>query len=118
MYYRGAVGIILVYDVSEPQSFQNLDYWIKRVQEHVEKDAEIILIGNKIDKINEILVDQENAAQLAQRSDIAYFQTSAKDSTNIEIAFKHLLTQIMNKEALREKIDYKANVRLHSTKTY
>lgn len=57
VYYRGAVGIILVYDVSEPQSFQNLDYWIKRVQEHVEKDAEIILIGNKIDKINEILVD-------------------------------------------------------------
>ena len=57
VYYRGAVGIILVYDVSEPQSFKNLDYWIKRMQEHVEKDAEIILIGNKIDKINEVLVD-------------------------------------------------------------
>lgn len=72
-YYRGAVGIILVYDVSDPQSFQNLDYWIKRIQDNVDSEAEIILIGNKIDKINEVLVDQEQATLLAKNNDIAYF---------------------------------------------
>jgi len=47
----------LVYDVTDPKSYSNLDYWINRIKENGENNVEIILIGNKIDMINEINVD-------------------------------------------------------------
>ena len=115
-YYRGAVGVVLVYDVTEEKSFESLKYWIDRISANGESDAEIILVGNKIDMINQINVKQESAAELAKNHEIAYFQTSAKDSTNIDMAMKHLLTNIMNKEVLQEKIEFSANIRLGSTR--
>lgn len=57
---------MLVYDVTDIKSFQNIEYWINRIRENGESAAEIILIGNKIDMINEINVDQERAALLAK----------------------------------------------------
>ncbi len=55
------MGIVLVYDVTDRKSFENLNYWINRIKEKGETEAQIIMIGNKIDMINEILVDQEQA---------------------------------------------------------
>ena len=115
-YYRGAVGIILVYDVTEPRSFDNLAYWISRIRQNGDEAAEIILIGNKIDMINDILVDQEQAAQLAQQHNITYYQTSAKDATNLDIAFKNLLTLIIQNPALSEQIDFKNNIKIGLTR--
>ena len=57
MYYRGSAGIILVYDVTDEKSFENLDYWINRIKQNGDSDCELILVGNKIDMINEINVD-------------------------------------------------------------
>ena len=115
-YYRGAVGIVLVYDVTEAKSFEHVDYWINRIKENGESEGEIIMIGNKIDMINDINVDQEQAALLAKQHDIPYFQTSAKDATNIDMAIKNLLTNIIQNKKLEEKIDFKTNVRLGSTR--
>ena len=58
-YYRGAVGIILVYDVTDTKSYENIDYWLRKIKEIGDQDAEVILLGNKIDMINDINVDQE-----------------------------------------------------------
>ena len=55
-YYQGAVGIILVYDVCDATSFQNIEYWVKKVNKHSGKQAEILLLGNKIDLINDRVV--------------------------------------------------------------
>lgn len=60
------MGIVLVYDVTDRKSFENLNYWINRIKEKGETEAQIIMIGNKIDMINEILVDQEQATSLAK----------------------------------------------------
>lgn len=89
------MGIVLVYDVTDRKSFENLNYWINRIKEKGESEAQIIMIGNKIDMINEILVDQEQATSLAKQHEIPYFQTSAKDATNIDMAIKTLLTNII-----------------------
>ena len=56
-YFRRSVGIILVYDVTDKRSFQNIDYWLDQIEEHADKGTEIILLGNKIDLINDIQVD-------------------------------------------------------------
>lgn len=111
-YFRGTVGVVLVYDVTEQKSFENLDYWINRIRQNGETDLQIILIGNKIDMINEVNVNQEQAVGLAKEHGIPYFQTSAKDATNTEMAFKVLLSNIMNKPSLVTKIDFKSNVRI------
>lgn len=55
-YYKGAAGIILVYDVTDPISFQNISYWLGKIKENGDDQAEIILLGNKIDLINDIEV--------------------------------------------------------------
>ena len=67
------MGIILVYDVTDKKSFENLDYWLNRIKDNGEQDAEIILVGNKIEMINEIDVNQTEAADLAQKHKIQYF---------------------------------------------
>lgn len=90
------MGIILVYDVTDSKSYENIDYWLKKIKEIGDQDAQLILLGNKIDMINEIHVDQEQAANLSKLHGIPYFQTSAKDATNLDMAIKQLLTNIMN----------------------
>lgn len=87
-YYRGAAGIILVFDVTDLISFQNVTYWLKKIKKHGDEHVNIILMGNKIDLTNEIVVEKEEAEALAAQYDIAYFETCAKDATNVDIAFK------------------------------
>ena len=103
-YYRGAAGIVLVYDVTDPVSFNNVHYWLKKIKKHGDENVEIILLGNKIDLINDIAVPQEEAEKIAHDTGIPYFETSAKDSTNVDKAFKQLLTNIMGNQHLQDKI--------------
>jgi len=111
-YFRRSVGIILVYDVTNARSFENIDYWLQQIEEHSEEGTEIVLLGNKIDLINEITVDQSEAVQLAEKHNITYFGTSAKEATNLDEAFKKLLTSIIENDLLKEKIDFHSNIRL------
>jgi len=60
-YYRGAAGIVLVYDVTDEESFRNVAYWLKKIKKHGDENVEIVLLGNKIDLINERLVTLEEA---------------------------------------------------------
>ena len=53
-YYKGAAGIILVYDVTDSQSFENMGYWLDKIRENADPDSQIIMLGNKIDLINDI----------------------------------------------------------------
>ena len=65
-YYRGAVGIILVFDLTDEKSFANVDYWLNRIRENGDKGAELLLIGNKVDMINDFHVDRDGASKLAE----------------------------------------------------
>jgi len=82
--FKGVSGIILVYDVTDPNSFQNIRNWFTKIKEKGDQDSEIIIIGNKMDLINQIMVHQEEAEELAEELGVPFFGTSAKDGSNID----------------------------------
>ena len=72
-YYKLAAGIVLVYDVTDETSYENISYWLGKIQANGENDTEVILLGNKIDMINEKKVSETAAQKLAEERNIPYF---------------------------------------------
>ena len=56
-YYKKVAGIVLVYDVTDRHSFENMSYWLTKIRENADPDSQIIMLGNKVDLINDIEVD-------------------------------------------------------------
>lgn len=88
-FFRNAQGIILVYDVTNPETFDNLKYWIQSINNNlgVQSNVKKIIIGNKIDLPREVLKDE--AESLANEYGIKYFETSAKDNINIKESIRY-----------------------------
>jgi small GTP-binding protein len=99
-YYRGAQGIMLVYDVTEKKSLENVSYWIKNIKAHASASVQIVLVGNKIDLrgCSEIdqstLLSKEDGHGIAEKFQIPCFETSAKESSNVDDAFMTLVSLI------------------------
>ncbi|KAM6294219.1 ras-related protein Rab-13 [Aegotheles albertisi] len=100
-YYRGAVGIILVYDITDEKSFQNIQGWMKTIKENAPAGVERLLIGNKCDMEGTRRVRREEAEKLAQQHGMRFFETSAKSSLNVEEAFSALARDILHKPSRR-----------------
>ncbi|KAG2389060.1 hypothetical protein C9374_014460 [Naegleria lovaniensis] len=77
-YYRGAMGIMLTYDVTDEQSFLNIRNWMKNIEEHAADNVNKMLIGNKCDLIEKRVVEVERGQQLAKSYGIPFMETSAK----------------------------------------
>lgn len=75
-----------------------------RIEENTDKAAEVLLVGNKIDLINERIVKEEDSKALAAKHGVAYLETSAKDYSAVEQAFKQLLSAVLANERLQEAI--------------
>lgn len=95
LYYRGARGSILVYDVNNPVTFQNLDNWVKELEENIGKKIPVLLIGNKIDLPRE--VPREDAVAYAKKNGFLYLECSAKTGKGVQDAFKTLAVEIYKK---------------------
>ncbi|OJJ46330.1 hypothetical protein ASPZODRAFT_151893 [Penicilliopsis zonata CBS 506.65] len=93
-YYRGAMGILLVYDVTDERSFQNIRTWFSNVEQHASEGVHKILIGNKCDWEEKRAVSTEQGQQLADELGIPFLEVSAKNNTNIEKAFFNLASAI------------------------
>lgn len=93
-YYRGAMGILLVYDVTDDQSFQNIRNWIRNIEQHAADNVNKILIGNKADMESEKDVDYARGQALAQEYEIKFFETSAKTNQNVVEAFEAIASDI------------------------
>ncbi|XP_042497979.1 ras-related protein RGP1-like [Macadamia integrifolia] len=93
-YYRGAVGAMLVYDISKRQSFDHVARWLEELRGHADKNIVIILIGNKSDLGTLRAVPTEDAKEFAQRENLFFMETSALEATNVESAFLTVLTEI------------------------
>lgn len=98
-YYRGANGILLVYDITNPKSFDNISKWLRNINEHASEDVERMLIGNKCDMDDKRLISEERGRNVATENGIKFFETSAKDNINIEQAFITLAEDILNKQS-------------------
>jgi small GTP-binding protein len=93
-YYRGAVGALLVYDISRHSTFENVERWLKELRDHANMQIVIMLVGNKSDLRHLRAVSTEEAMAFAEKNDLAFIETSALDSTGVETAFHKILTGV------------------------
>jgi len=93
-YYRGAVGALLVYDISKHVTFENVERWLKELRDHAEQNIVIMLVGNKSDLRHKRAVTTEDAMAFAESNNLAFIETSALDATGVDEAFRQILTEI------------------------
>ncbi|KAL7668906.1 hypothetical protein ACOME3_009588 [Neoechinorhynchus agilis] len=104
-YYRGANAVVLIYDVTSAKSFHNITNWLSRIEKQAPPRIVKMMLGNKIDMNDKIEVAKENATELAENMHILFFETSARDGTNVSKAFyaiaEKALDQYLQHETVR-----------------
>lgn len=93
-YYRGAHGIIIVYDVTDQESFNNVKSWLQEIDRFASEHVCKLLVGNKNDLKAKKVVDTETAKAFADSLGIKFLETSAKESENVEEAFRTMAAEI------------------------
>ncbi|XP_039137658.1 ras-related protein RABC2a-like [Dioscorea cayenensis subsp. rotundata] len=104
-YYRGAQGIILVYDVTRRETFTNLsDEWAKEIELYsTNQDCVKVLVGNKVDQEADRMVSREEGIALAQEYGCLFLECSAKTRENVEKCFEELALKILEVPSLLEE---------------
>ena len=93
-YFKGSHGILLLYDITKPSSFNNIREWIQDIREEVSPKAIIFLIGNKIDLADQRKISKEKGIELAEEYKLPFFEASAKSGENVDEVFKALYKKI------------------------
>ena len=121
-FFRNAQGIMLVYDITNHESFESLKFWIESIKNNLGNDLKIpiIIIGNKID-LEGREVKPEEAESFCKKLNIPYFETSAKTGENIDNSIRALVKMVLNnntdnKVDNNEKSNIKLNTEEHSKK--
>jgi len=95
-YYKGAVGALLVYDITRRDTFNHIVKWLNEIKENGSKDITIVLIGNKNDLENERQISYDEGESFAEKNGLLFFETSAKTSSKIAEAFNTSALKILN----------------------
>jgi len=98
-YYRGAVGALLVYDIAKNVTFKNVERWLTELRENAANNIVIMLVGNKSDLRHLREVPTDSAKEFAEKNNLLFIETSALDSSNVELAFQNILTEIYHQSA-------------------
>lgn len=98
LYYKGAKGNVVVYDVTQRTSFESVEKWINQTKQHTDPNISLILVANKIDLAATREVTKEEGEAKAQTLGIPYLETSAKDAINVDKAFNMLIEDIASKQ--------------------
>ncbi|RXN07558.1 ras-related ORAB-1-like protein [Labeo rohita] len=96
-YYRGAHGIIIVYDVTEQESFNNVKQWLEEIDRYACENVSKLLVGNKSDLASKKVVDFTTAKEFAESLKIPFLETSAKNANNVEKAFLTMASEIQKR---------------------
>lgn len=102
-YYRGAVGALLVYDITKRQTFNNVNRWLRELRDHADSNIVIMLAGNKSDLNHLRAISDNDARLLAEKEGLSFLETSALEALNVEKAFQTILLdiyQIVSRKAL------------------
>lgn len=93
-YYRGALGALLVYDITRKETYDSLKKWLRELQEYGNDDMVVILVGNKSDLSDSRQVEKEEGRKLAEAEGLCFMETSALQNLNVEEAFLQMITKI------------------------
>jgi len=97
-YYRGCQGLLLVFDVTDERSFNNVRRWIRNIELHAGEDVPILLVGNKSDLSDKRVISTECGKALAEECDLPYFETSAKANKEVKEVFLSLARVVKKKD--------------------
>ena len=97
-YYKGASGIILIFDVTNVKSYENIKKWINEIKEEISEKVAIVLIGNKIDNVQERKISKEQGDKLASEIGVKFFETSAKTGEGINESVFFLVKKIFEND--------------------
>ena len=118
-FIRKGDGIIFTFDLSNKESFDSIKDWLITADD-ANEDYQRILVGNKYD-LPDKKIDEEKAKKLAQRYNMKYFETSAKDGTNVDVIFKEIAELILSspkgKKIEEEAKKKKDNIKINSNKS-
>ena len=113
-YYRGAHGILLIYDVTDKDSFKNLSNWIIEIEKNANKNVLKLLIGNKTDLEDKRVITYNQGKEFADGYGLKYIETSAKKNLNVNEAFETLGRELIlhseDKKIVRQRQNKKINV--------
>ena len=117
-YFRNAEGVLLVYDVTKTESFNNLKEWISSIKKNMETKnifLPLIVIGNKIDMEDSREIDKEEANKFATENNYKYFETSAKTGEGVDEAIRELVNLVLNQngEIDEQKIEARKSVQIN-----
>lgn len=93
-YYRGAVGALLVYDISKRISYDNVSRWLKELRDHADQNIVIMLVGNKKDLRHMRQVQTDEAKEFCKQNKLFFIETSALADSNVNTAFETILKEI------------------------
>jgi len=97
-YYRGAMGIMLVYDITDGKSFDSIGKWLRNIDENANEDVVRMIMGNKCDMEDKRVIPIERAQEVAKHHGIPFVETSAKTNINVTRAFHDITLRILEKQ--------------------
>ena len=117
-YFKGAHGILLVYDVSERESFENVQHWVHQIRDNADERVRMVLVGNKCDRERAVTTDE--GQHLADQFGVSFFETSAKDNKNVDECYTAIAKETKDalialdqeQRALRDKLSKKKSTHL------
>lgn len=98
-HYKGANGVLLVFDITRMTTFEDLPKWVSEIKKYT-KDCPIIIIGNKSDLKDSRGVDKHEARRFAKNNQSVYIETSAKTGKNVDIAFSRIIMELLKKDSV------------------
>lgn len=115
-YYRGADGIIMVYDVTSTESFDHVNDWLKEVNRYAAEGTVKLLVGNKCDRTADKVVTEAQAKEFADELGIPFIETSAKSSKNVEEAFLTMAGELIRQRDSRSTSNENTGIDLNGDK--
>ncbi|XP_077359816.1 ras-related protein Rab-26 isoform X1 [Festucalex cinctus] len=96
-YYRDAHALLLLYDVTNKASFDNIRAWLTEIHEYTQQDVVIMLLGNKADSNHDRVVKREEGEKLAKEFGVPFMETSARSGLNVELAFTGVAKELKHR---------------------
>ena len=109
MYYKGAKGALIVFDLSSKNTFQNVEKWYNEIKKTADPNINLILIGNKSDLKDKRQISTEEGENKAKEMNVAYLETSALNCDNVDIAFDALIEAISKKMKMEIEAEEEEN---------